>query len=109
MEQRTIRAMRLASEKARHRAHRHAALVYRGGALISQGTNHDEVHAEVAALRRLWPSHREDTTVVSIRMTKGNKLGMAKPCPNCEEYMRLAGVKKVVYSDAMGQMITMRL
>jgi deoxycytidylate deaminase len=42
-------------------------------------------------------------------MTRGGNLGMAKPCPICEAYMRGAGVKKVIYSDKSGQMVTMRL
>lgn len=108
MEPRVAKAIRL-SEKARHKCHRHAALVYRGGNLVAQGVNHDEVHAEVQALKKLWPDHRRGTTVLSVRMTRGGKLGMAKPCPECEEYMREAGVKKVVYSDDNGQMQTMRL
>ncbi len=95
--------------KARHHAHRHAAVVYRGGAVVSTGTNHDEVHAEVQALRKLWPDHRRGTTVVSIRMTRGGRIAMAKPCPMCESYMKEWGVKKVIYSNAMGQMETMRL
>lgn len=108
MEPRLRRAIKL-SRKARHHSHKHAALVYKSGALVSQGVNHDEVHAEVQALKKLWPSERADTTVVSIRMTRGGKLGLAKPCVMCEAYMRGAGVKKVIYSDNSGQMVTMRL
>ena len=102
------KAVKLAG-KARHHSHKHAALVYKSGALVAQGVNHDEVHAEVQALKKLWPSERRDTTVVSIRMTRGGVLGMAKPCIACEAYMREAGVKKVIYSDNDGQMQTMRL
>lgn len=108
MEPRVRKAVKLA-ERARHHSHKHAALVYKSGALISQGVNHDEVHAEVQALKKLWPNEREDTTVVTIRMTKGGRLGLAKPCPECEAYMKLAGVKKVIYSDADGQMVTMKI
>jgi pyrimidine deaminase RibD-like protein len=108
METTLARAVKLAGT-ARHRSHKHSALVFRGGALISQGVNHDTVHAEVQALKKLWPSHRAGTTVLTIRMTKGGNLGMAKPCPICEAYMRGAGVKKVIYSDASGQLITMKL
>lgn len=108
MQKKLERAIKLAS-KSRHASHRHSAMVYRGGNLVSSGVNHDSVHAEVQALKKLWPNHRIDTTVVTIRMTKGGRLGMAKPCPICEAYMRGAGVKKVIYSDASGQMITMRL
>lgn len=95
--------------KARHQAHRHAAVVYRGGCVVSTGVNHDTIHAEVQALKKLWPDHRRGTTVVSIRMTRGGKLGLAKPCAECEAYMREAGVKTVLYSNAQGKMERMRL
>lgn len=95
--------------KARHKAHRHAVIVYRGSNIISTGVNHDEIHAEVSALRRLWPSERKGTKVVSLRMTRGGRLGMAKPCPECEAYMRREGVKLVLYSNEQGQMERMKL
>src|SRR5512138_3045127 len=95
--------------KSKHTAHKHAAVVYRGSNIVATGVNHDEVHAEVQALKKLWPDHRTGTTVVSIRMTRGGKLGMAKPCKACEEYMRKAVVKKVIYSTNDGQMVRMKL
>jgi cytidine deaminase len=95
--------------KARHPAHRHAVIVYRGGNIVAMGANHDTTHAEVAALNTLWPSERRGTKVVSLRMRRDGKLGMAKPCAKCEDFMRENGVKTVVYSDANGEMVRMRL
>jgi cytidine deaminase len=101
--------MRKLFGRSNHPCHKHAAMVFRGGNLVSSGSNHETVHAEVQALKKLWPDHRAGTTVVSIRMTRGGVLGMAKPCAACEKFMREAGVKKVIYSNALGQMEKMRL
>jgi deoxycytidylate deaminase len=94
--------------KATHKCHKHAAVVYRGGAIVAMGYNHDEVHAEVSALNKLWPSERRGTRVVSIRMSKGGNLRLAKPCVDCEAYMRANGVKMVIYSDNNGNMVKER-
>lgn len=101
-------AMKLAYH-ARHKAHKHAVMVFRGGNIVAVGVNHDTIHAEVAALRTLWPCERRGTKVVSIRLTRGGKLGMAKPCPDCEAFLRKNGVKTVIYSNKNGQMERIRL
>ena len=101
-------ALKLA-EKARHKCHKHAAIVMRGGAIISIGVNHDEIHAEVQALKALWPSERKDTRVFVVRLTRGGRLGLSKPCPACQAYMRAAGVKSVDYSTNVGTIERMKL
>lgn len=101
-------ALKLA-KNARHKVHHHACLVYRGGALVAMGVNHDFVHAEVSALNSLWPSERRGTKIVSIRVTRAGKLSMAKPCPKCEAYLRENGVKSVLYSTRDGRMEKMKL
>jgi len=95
--------------KAQHTCHRHCAVVYRRGNVVSTGVNHGEIHAEVAALKKLWPDQRVGTRVVSMRLTQGGNLGLAKPCPECEAYMKANGVKSVVYSTNDGSMAKMKL
>lgn len=95
--------------KSTHKQHKHAVMVFRGGALVATGYNHGESHAEAVAMRKLWPDHRIGTRVVSIRMRKNGELGMAKPCPRCEAMLREAGVKSVTYSNYEGQMEKMIL
>jgi len=99
----------LARSKARHKAHRHAVMLTRGGAIVSFGTNHDETHAEVAALNNLWPDQRPGTRAISIRLRRSGTLGMAKPCPECQEYMRANGVKSVMYTNAKGEWEQLKL
>jgi cytidine deaminase len=84
-------------------------MVTRGGAVVAFGTNHDETHAEVAALNNLWPDQRPGTRVISIRLRRSGTLGMAKPCPECQEFMRNNGVKSVMYTNRDGDWETMKL
>jgi cytidine deaminase len=100
--------MKLCS-RSTHRQHRHAALVFSGGAIKAMGYNHGEIHAEVHALKKLWPDHRKGATVYSFRFTKAGKMAMAKPCAECEKFMRENDVKVVYYSVSNGGMERMKL
>lgn len=97
-------AIKLAA-RSTHPQYWHSALVLKGGAVISQGWNHDGRHAEVVALGKLWPSKRVGTTVISLRMGRDGRLGMAKPCPECSRALKEAGVTRVYYSDRKGEVI----
>lgn len=107
-----VNAFKLAAKlapKARHKWAHHVAIVMRGGNIIATSTNYDSTHAEVAALNNLWPSERRGTKVYSIRVSRSGQFAMAKPCPNCERYMRESGVKTVYYTDPNGIMVMERL
>ena len=95
--------------KAKHKCYKHAAIVVRGGAIVATGVNHDELHAEVVALKKLWPSERRGTKVYSLRLRRSDTLGMAKPCAECEAFMRENGVKLVFYTDREGKWAKMKL
>jgi deoxycytidylate deaminase len=97
------------TQKSRHFQFHHAVHVKRGGAVVSSGYNLETRHAEVAALEKLWPSERVGTTVVSIRVTKSGLLSSAKPCKNCMKYLLENGVKKLIYSDFDGKLVTEKL
>jgi formylmethanofuran dehydrogenase subunit E len=89
------------------RNYRHVALVMKGGAIKSIGLNITR-HAEVAALMGLFPDERYGVKIVSVRIRKDGSFAMAKPCKECEEFMRMYGVKKVVWSDSNGVFHTER-
>lgn len=88
---------------------RHAAIVFKGGAVLSVASNCNVKHAEVAALNKLWPSKRIGTTVLSVRIKKNGKIGIASPCHKCLAFMRESKVKKVIYSDRCGFFHIMRM
>lgn len=83
-----------------HKNFRHGAIVMKGGAIIALGHNKATEHAEVNALKKLHPNQRRGCKIVSIRVTKTGKLAMAKPCPECEQYLRDNGVKTVIWTDS---------
>lgn len=104
-----IRIARKTKSRARHKWAWHCAVVVRGSNVLAIANNRDETHAEVAALNQLWPSERKGTKVYSMRISRTGRFAMAKPCPDCERYMRESGVKAVYYTDGSGTMNTMRL
>lgn len=97
------------SQKSPFDDFRHAVLVMSGGRVMAIGYNTHQHHAEIHALQKLWPSERKHTKVVSVRFNKSGKLAMAKPCPECQKYLKKHGVKKVEYSDSNGHMQLLRL
>jgi deoxycytidylate deaminase len=101
-------ALRLC-KRSTHRQHAHAAVVVSGGAIVAMGSNIGNIHAEVHALKQLWPDHRANTKVYSFRFTKSGSWAMAKPCPKCEAYMRANGVKVVYYTDRTGKLVRFKL
>lgn len=86
-----------------HPQFRHAAIVLRGGSLLATGVNRNGLHAEVHALRILWPGKRAGTTVISVRTRRDGSFAMARPCRSCWAYMSRAGVKTVIYTTWNGE------
>lgn len=85
----------------------HAVIVKRGGAVVASGYNHENIHAEVHALKQLRDTR--GVVLYSYRVNKAGHLTMAKPCSRCQDYILDAGVKKVLYSDENGRIVEMRL
>lgn len=97
------------AKKARHRQHRFGAVLIRGGKPIEAAHNHSFIHAEHAVLNRAWRSDIDGSTIVVARLRKDGSLGMAKPCDLCMSRLIEAGVRKVVYTNNVGELETMRL
>jgi hypothetical protein len=100
-----VKRMSLAIGPDRH--YKHVALVIKGGAIVAVGLNHTR-HAEVAALLSIYPSERRGVKVISLRVRTDGSFAMSKPCPGCEKFMRIYGVKKVTWSDSNGVFHTER-
>lgn len=98
-----------ASRKSHFDTYQHAVLVVAGGAVKAVGYNTQQHHAEVHALQKLWPSERKNCKIFSVRFTKTGKLAMAKPCDECQKYLKANGIKKVTYSDSSGQLQVLRI
>ena len=97
------------SKRAKHKQHKHVAVLVKGGAIVAVGYNHRNTHAEIKAIKQVWPDHREGLVLWSFRITNSGKLAMALPCPACTKEMVKNGITKVHYSDSDGQMKFMKL
>lgn len=87
------------AKKSIHPRHRHVAIVYHNNKLICWATNNHHQHAEVKALETAaLYGHRYELVLVSIAITKGGRLKLAKPCTSCYWYCRDNGVIEIYYS-----------
>lgn len=107
------RVARKVAKKSTHRRFTHAALVVKSGNILASGFNHDTRHAEVSAIRKVWPKNRKGSTVVSLRFTKTGNLGNSNPCNNCRKFLREQGVTSIIfwgpiYSHLRDQMVTVK-
>lgn len=101
--------IRKLATKSTHKLYHHVVIATRGGAIIATGVNHNNTHAEVSCLNQIWPNRRKGLKIWSFRLRRDGKMGMAKPCTECQEFLRENGVKMVHYTDGSGQIQTMRL
>lgn len=85
-------ALRLANESL-HPKHKMAALVVKGGAIVSTATNSPSWHRH--AERRCLKFGVSGDLIVIAR--KGGS--MSKPCSECLAAIQNAGIKRVVYAN----------
>ena len=97
---------------------KHGAVVTRGGSVLGKGRNTYKthatrgrgplrtLHAEAACIRdaeRRGINLRGATIYVA---RTGNKSQMSRPCLDCQQMIEDYGIRKVVYTDETGAVIT---
>lgn len=120
MTKRHARWIRRAAEAAwapSREGYRLGAVAVRGGQLLGRGANrhrndptqcpgvdrsHWSVHAEHDCLKGV--SDAAGATLYVVRIKKCGALAMARPCANCWDLIRKAGISRVVYSTAEGSL-----
>lgn len=89
-----------------HKHFHHSVVVELGGEIVGFGSNGNTraSHAEANAINHALRTVRsiKGARVWSFRVTATGKLGMAKPCPTCEAFLRSHGVSKVYWSNQDG-------
>lgn len=87
-------ALRLSS-KSDHNKHKMAAVLVKGGAILSKATN-----------KNTWGAHAEKRALKRAQCALGATLYIArencrtsKPCPNCLNLLKQLGIKKIVYAN----------
>lgn len=80
--------------------HRHGAVIVSGGRIIAKGCNNytHERHAEVCAIGKNWLSNLKGAIIYIARIRKNQPSGMSRPCPQCMQAIKLAGIKKICYT-----------
>ena len=95
---------------------RHGAIIARGGVLLSYGWNQNKthpaavvyfsnfIHAELAAIIRVNKIDLSgcDIYVARKMRTSDEPLGMSRPCKQCMEMIREAGIRRVYYTNRDG-------
>lgn len=66
--------------------------------LISKGT-HKKLHAEVDAIIGQSRRHLEGSIIYVYRDLRNGEVGLCKPCVDCQQILKEAGVKKAYYTD----------
>lgn len=92
--------------------HRHACIIVKNNEIIAEGFNKKynmfehmySIHAEVDAISKLVSRNKgytSDCTMYVFRIGPdylGNPTKLSKPCKNCTDAIRKAGIKRVYYS-----------
>lgn len=61
-------------------------------------TKMKQLHAEMDAIIRCTPEHLEGAELIVVRARRDRKIGMAKPCKACQEFIASVGIKRVYYT-----------
>lgn len=65
------------------------------------------LHAEIAALIQAGTMETNQVHVISIvRINKAGEIRPSKPCLICQEALKAFGVKKVVYTNSSGYIVS---
>jgi deoxycytidylate deaminase len=99
------RYLRLAHELTKYslaKQQRMAAVVVKGGSVLSTGVNYRFHHAEARAIRP-----HKDFTGATIYVARHNQR-CSRPCNDCQRKIIRAGIKRAVYISQAGTVVTER-
>lgn len=60
------------------------------------------IHSELKCINNCLPKYIHRCTLINVRIMKDGSLGMAKPCPKCEQLIRDFGIKDICYTNRNG-------
>lgn len=102
-------AMVKLAKRSKHHSQKHAAFLFKGGAVIAMANNTPQTHAEVNAMRSViaywgdWHKPLKDFIILSVRIGKSGLLRNAYPCSACREHIRSRGIRTILYSTEEGK------
>lgn len=100
-----------AAEASTHPVHKMAAVVVRGGRVVSAAHNLGRAgaHCERRALRPHADVRGATLVVVRRRGAAGRTPLCSRPCAACRDAILRAGIKKVVFFDERGRIAVEKL
>lgn len=108
------------AEKSEYYPYKIGAVVFKGGRILSEGTNalrycsrvpdkyknfDHSLHAEQDALSKLYPDKAKGANMIVVRINESGNVSLAKPCENCQKMIKDCGIKWVYYSNRAGEII----
>ncbi len=93
-----------ATSGSTHKQQHMAAVVVRGGAVLSIA--HNMHNRNKCCERRALRPHLDlkGATIIVVRKNRG----ISKPCKLCQDAIKRAGIKKVVYIDQHGDVVIVK-
>lgn len=93
-----------------HTQHRMSCVIVDKNRIISEGYNqiktdvksnhpYKSTHAELDAIVDAKNKDIKGCTAYVYRMNRNGELSNAKPCPSCENLLKLAGIRKVYFTN----------
>ena len=114
------------AQQTEFKEYKHGAVLVRGGTVLNTSCNKNKykawanrfrkkqrgqatLHAEIGAILGLDRSITEGATIYVVRVGRDKHLRNSKPCPMCEAAMQFVGIKRVIYSNSVGDLEEIRL
>jgi deoxycytidylate deaminase len=106
------------AQKSKHHKQLVGCVIIKGGSVISRGFNKIKFHsstttrgrcAEIDAVIRCRSSNINNAKMYVVRVTPGGKIGLAKPCIPCQNFLRGLGIKKIFFTTNDGTIGSMKL
>ena len=64
-----------------------------------------QIHAEFDCLIGLSPGDCSGASIFVVRIRRNGTIGMAKPCNWCRELIEKMGIRKIFYTNALGETV----
>ena len=108
--------------RRRNAGYRAGAVIARGGSVISTGWNKDNpggqkhelyegrcIHAELDAVLKVNKNQLRGSTIYVFVLTRANNTAKSEPCVRCRKLLTDCGIKKIVYSEKDGTVVTVKV
>ena len=107
------RAAIKAAQLSQFYAHRVGAALFDGPRLVTLGFNRHKSHpdsscftqhAEFDSLKRVKWKKTANLVMYVARLTRTDKISLARPCLQCQDVLLRTGIKKVFFTNYYGEM-----